>query len=83
MDRVVSAIDFFLNLIFVSLRRAFSPALAGTIYAASLSQQTMSFGFPVDYNFMFLVFGGLLLTMVLLTACLPSSINYKRVDDVK
>ena len=69
-------------IIFVSLRRAFSPALAGTIYAASLSQQTMSFGFPVEYNFRLVVFGGLLLTMDLLTACLTSSINYKRVDDV-
>ena len=64
----------------ISLSRAISPALTGTIYAASLSERTMSIGFPVDYNFMFLVFGGILLTMVLLTACLPSSVNYKKLD---
>lgn len=70
--------DISLIYFFSFLSRAISPALTGTIYAASLSEWTMFIGFPVDYNLMFVIFGGILLIMVLLTACLPTSVNHQK-----
>lgn len=61
--------------------RCVSPALFGAIYAASLSEQTLAFGFPVDYNIAFIVYGIVLLALVFVQACLPLSIDHKKIVD--
>lgn len=58
--------------------RCVSPALFGAIYAASLSEQTLAIGFPVDYNIVFILYGVVLLALVIVQACLPLSIDSKR-----
>ena len=70
-----------LALLMSDMIRCVSPALFGAIYAASLSEQTLAFGFPVDYNIAFIVYGIVLLALVFVQACLPLSIDHKKIVD--
>eukprot|EP00731_Ephydatia_muelleri_P025369 Em0017g452a len=64
-----------LALLMSDIIRCVSPALFGAIYAASLSEQTLAIGFPVDYNIVFILYGVVLLALVIVQACLPLSID--------
>ncbi|KAL5479629.1 hypothetical protein EMCRGX_G023177 [Ephydatia muelleri] len=58
--------------------RAAFLAATGVIYSVSLSKETSAIGFPFDYNITFILYGACLLIITFLTACLPSSVNHKK-----
>ena len=49
------------------------------MFAASLSPSTLAIGFPFNYNLIFVLFGGVFLSTVFLTMCLPSSLNKQKI----
>ena len=63
--------------------RSFSLQILGSIFSASLSEATLEFGFPVDYNLVFVILSITMLVCVLMVACLPVSINHQKIiEDV-
>ena len=59
--------------------RAIFLAATGVIYSASLSNEAASIGFPFDYNITFVLYGACFIVIIFLTACLPSSVNHKKI----
>ncbi len=59
--------------------RTVSPLVAGGLFSVSLSDEAQTFGYPVDYHLIFLMFGGIYLLTNILTAMLPESINRQKV----
>ena len=65
------------------LFRTIAPIFAGSVFAGSLSSATLQIGFPFNYNLIFVIFGTVFLSTVVMATCLPSSINKQKViEDV-
>ena len=59
--------------------RAVFLAVTGGIYSASLSMESSIIGFPLNYNLTFVLYGACFLVISFLTACLPDSVNRKKI----
>ena len=60
-----------------------APLFAGSVFAASLSPSALAIGFPFNYNLVFVIFGTVFLATVVISTCLPSSINKQKIiEDV-
>jgi len=53
--------------------------VCGSLFSASLSDATLAFGFPVDYNLVFLLLSSVFMATVFMAACLPLSINKQKI----
>ena len=53
--------------------------IAGSLFSASLSDATLTFGFPVNYNLVFVVLSIVFMVTVFMVACLPVSINKQKI----
>ena len=61
---------------FCLLYRTLAPLFAGSIYSVSL---TDGLSFPLNYHLIFIIFAIILLTVMVMVACLPKSINKQKV----
>ena len=66
-------------LIWLPICRCVSPVLSGVIFSLTLSETTLKIGFPLDYNFVFVMFSVTYLVSLLIVACLPKSINKQKI----
>ncbi|XP_064400477.1 uncharacterized protein LOC135346696 [Halichondria panicea] len=62
-----------------SFGRSLAPVVAGGMFSLSLSATMNGYGYPIDYRFVFLMFGLTYLLCVLFVACLPVSINKQKI----
>jgi hypothetical protein len=53
--------------------------VSGTLFSVSLSDATLGFGFPVDYNLVFVFLSIVFMVTVFMVACLPVSINKQKI----
>ena len=53
--------------------------IAGSLFSVSLSDATLAFGFPVNYNLVFGVLSIVFMVTVFMVACLPVSINKQKI----
>ena len=53
--------------------------MAGSLFSTSLSDATLAFGFPVNYNLVFIVMSIIFMVTVFMVACLPISINKQKI----
>ena len=57
---------------------------SGSVFAGSLSSATLAIGFPFNYNLIFVIFGLVFLSTVVMATCLPSTINKQKIiEDVE
>ena len=66
------------------LYRTVAPILSGSVFAGSLSSATLAIGFPFNYNLIFVLFGIVFLSTVVMATCLPSTINKQKIiEDIE
>ena len=63
----------------LSIYRAVVSLVSGRIFSLSLLATAAGLGYPLDYRLVFLMFGTVIYVCVLLTACLPVSINKQKI----
>ena len=56
--------------------RTLAPLFAGSIYSVSL---TDGLSFPLNYHLIFIIFGIIMLIVMVMVACLPTTINKQKV----